>query len=155
MPINIPNPIPNVGSTNIALYPPIPYGTVNGAVLQQQGFGWVTTLINPFFVAASYPVTSSIGQFLYYGAIAPTTSAIDVSDYNNFAFSSYASGSGTSTIAVSSSIDGLNFVGEFLFSGTNSGSIFRPTVLGRRRYLMATFSGTGNTTGSLYLLSGQ
>jgi hypothetical protein len=135
-----------------------PYNLQPYQIYQQQGFGWVTTMINALFTNVNYPVTSSIGSFLYYGTNTPTTSAIDVSDYNNCVFQMSISASGTNTnyFYVSSSIDGLNWVGEFTASGTTaSSSIFRPTVIGRRRYFMATYSGSGNTTGSLYLLAGQ
>lgn len=135
-----------------------PYNLQSYQVPQQQGFGWVTTLINAFFTNVNYPVNSPIGSFLYYGTYTPTTSAIDVSDYNNCAFQMYisASGTNTNTFMVSSSIDGLNWIGEFTLSGTaTTSSIYRPTVTGRRRYFMATYSGSGNTTGSLYLLAGQ
>jgi hypothetical protein len=127
-------------------------------ISQQQGFGWVTTLINALFINVNYPVTSSVGSFTYYGTNTPTTAAMDVSDYNNCVFQMYisASGANTNNFYVSSSIDGLNWVGEFSLSGTaTSSSIYRPTVIGRRRYFMATYSGSGNTTGSLYLLAGQ
>jgi hypothetical protein len=159
MPINIPNPIQNVGSTDITDYPPIPYGTLNGAVIQQQGFGFITTLINPFFISFSYPVTSSVGSFLYYGTTTTTTSSVDVSDYNNHTFQAFVTASvgGTGSIYVSSSIDGLNFVGEFSFVSTSSvsSSLMRITGSSRRRYFVASYSGSKGSTGSLYLLSGQ
>jgi hypothetical protein len=107
----------------------------------------------------SYPVTSSVGSFLYYGTTTPAISFIDVSDYNNHSFQMFISSSGTVTnnFTVSSSIDGLNWIGEFSLSGTSmTSSVFYPTnTNGRRRYFMATYSGSGNTTASLYLLSGQ
>ena len=135
-----------------------PYNLPSYQLPQQQGFGWVTTLINAFFTNVNYPVNSPVGPLTYYGTSTPTTAAIDVSDYNNCVFQMYISASGvnTNTFTVSSSIDGLNWVGEFSLSGTaTSSSIYRPTVIGRRHYFVATYSGTGNTTGSLYLLSGQ
>jgi hypothetical protein len=157
MPNRIPNPPPqNVGSSDFVTYPPIPYGAV--PVNQQQGFGDLTTLIYPFFVTRNFSVTSSAGSFLYYGTSIVTTSSIDVSDYNNHVFQSFVTSSGASTgsMFVSSSIDGLNWVGEFSFAGfpNNSSSIYRPTS-GRRRFFTATYSGSGNATGSIYLLSGQ
>lgn len=130
---------------------------------QQQGFGYVTTLVNTFFNSINYPVTNSIGSFLYYGTVTPTTSALDVNDYNNHAFQAYLSsptGSAAGNIYVSSSMDGLNWVGEFSFitssltSSLTTSSIFRLSG-SRRHYFMATYSGSGPTTGSLYLLSGQ
>jgi hypothetical protein len=160
MPNNIPNPSQNVGSTNIATYPPIPYGNLNP---QQQGCGYITTLINPFFTSVSYPVTTSVGQFLYYATVIPATSSIDVSDYNNHAFQAFFSsptGSASANLYVSSSLDGLNWIGEFSFitssltASLTTSSIFRLSG-SRRRYFRATYSGSGPTTGSLYLLSGQ
>jgi len=166
MPINIPNPqaYANVGSTNTS-YPPLPYGVVpNPNAPSQQGFGLVTTLINPFFTNISFPVTNSVGQFLYWGTTTPVTSSIGVSDYNNHAFSAYIYSSAstapnTSSIFVSSSVDGLNWVGEFSFSTLVSASISTTSSIirltGRRGYFIATYSGSGNTTASLYLISGQ
>jgi hypothetical protein len=130
---------------------------------QQQGFAYVTTLINAFFINISYPVTNSLGSFLYYGTVTPSTASVDVSDYNNHAFQAYLSspsGSAAGNIYVLSSIDGLNWIGEFSFvtssltSSLTTSSIFRLSG-SRRHYFMATYSGSGPTTGSLYLLSGQ
>jgi hypothetical protein len=130
---------------------------------QQQGFAYVTTLINALFNSINYPVTNSLGSFLYYGTVAPATASIDVSDYNNHAFQAFLSsptGSAAGNIFVSSSVDGLNWIGEFSFatssltSSLTTSSIFRLTG-SRRHYFMATYYGSGPTTGSLYLLSGQ
>ena len=124
----------------------------------QKGFGDVSTLIFPFFSQVYYPVTSSygLGNFVIYGATASATSVIDASDYNNFVFQPSNSGSGTSTMTISSSVDGLNWVGESAFSMVSqTASIYRPSITGRRRYFLASFSGTGTATGSLYLLAGQ
>jgi hypothetical protein len=145
-----------------------PYNLQPYQTPQQQGFGWVTTLINALFNNINYPVTTPAGSFLYYGTnISPTTSTIDVSDYNTHAFSSLVtvgSGNSTGSVYVSSSIDGLNWVGDFVVSSaTTTSSINR--LSGRRHYFMATYVGTatsasvivgiGNSTASLYLLSGQ
>ena len=123
---------------------------------QQQGFGNVTTLIFPFFNSSSVPITNSFGAFTFYGTTVPTTNSIGVSDYNNHVFqASVSSGSlGTGSFNVQSSIDGVNLVTEFSVSNMfNSQSIFR--LSGRRQYFLASYSGSGNATGSLYLLSGQ
>ena len=141
-----------------------PYNLQANQVPQQQGFEYVTTLINAFFTSINYTVTNALGSFLYYGTTTPVTSYLDVSDYNNHVFQAFLSGSGTgsmsASIYVSSSMDGLNWIGEFScitssFTGSTTSSIFRPSITGRRRYFMATYSNSGNTTGSLYLLSGQ
>ena len=140
-----------------------PYNLQSYQLPQQQGFECVTTLINTFFNSVSWSVSTVVGPFLYYGTTTPTTIAVDVSDYNNHVFQAYLSsptGSATGNIFVSSSLDGLNWVGEFSFvtssltSSLTTSSIYRLSG-SRRHYFMATYSGTGPTTGSLYLLSGQ
>jgi hypothetical protein len=171
MPINIPIPSPqqNVGSVVTATgtqYPPLPYGIPAAAWPQQQGFGYITTLINPFFVSTNWTVTNLCGNtFVYWGTTVPTTASAEVSDYNNHAFQAFVfsqttmSSANTASIYVSSSIDGYNWVGEFSHttssysSSFTTSSIFRLT--GRRRYFMALYSGSGSVTGSLYLISGQ
>jgi hypothetical protein len=156
MPNRIPNPPQNVGSSDFVTYPPIPYGAV--PVNQQQGFGDLTTLIYPFFSGASFYVTNSLGTWLYYGAVAISTASVDVSDYNNHVFQTSVSASGVATgsMFVSSSIDGFHWNGEFNYIGfpTSTASIYRPAA-GRTRFFLATFSGSGCVTGSMYLLSGQ
>jgi len=145
--------MPNFTNYLGSLTPPYPFN-------QQHGFGEQTPLINAFFQgqlnSVIYPVTSSIGSYIYFGAVGPMTSTLDVADYNNHTFQPFISSSGNSTgsIFVSSSIDGLNWLGDFSFVGSLTSSIIR-TVSGRRRYFQATYSGSGNCTGSLYLVSGQ
>ena len=136
----------------------------------QQGYGFITTLIFPFFNTIGFPVTNSLGAFVYFAttgsssAASPTTSAIDVSDYNNHVFQSFlaTTGSVSGSIYLSSSIDGRNWIGETSFlvsnlSSSSTSSIYRPSTTGRRRYFMASFapSGSGTITASLYLLAGQ
>jgi hypothetical protein len=139
-----------------------PYNLQANQVPQQQGFEYVTTLINAFFTSINYTVTNALGSFLYYGTTTSATSYLDVSDYNNHVFQAYLSsptGSATGNISVSSSMDGFNWIGEFAFitssltSSLTTSSIYRLT--GRRHYFLTSYSGTGPTTGSLYLLSGQ
>ncbi len=146
----------------ILIVTPVPgqpnYGYINPNP-QQQGFGQVETNIFTFFNSVNYPFTTSFGTTgIIYGAVGNVTSALDVSDYNNFAIQPDVSGSGTSTFSVSSSVDGLNFIGEFsvAYISSTSASIYRLSPTPHRvHYLLATHSGSGNATGSLYMIAGQ
>jgi len=125
---------------------------------QQVPFGNLTTLIFPFFNTNARPITNSFGQFLFYGTTVPASSSIGVSDYSSYAIQASVVGSGsipTGSFSVQSTVDGVNMVPEFTVTNmANSHSIFRLST-GRRLYLLATYSGSGNATGSLYLLGGQ
>jgi hypothetical protein len=135
----------------------------NPDLILQQGFGNLTTLIYPFFSTFTYPMTSSIGSFTYYGTVtSPLTRSVDVSEYNNHAvqifLSASANANATSSVTILSSIDGVNWIEDFTFTGTTiSSSINR--ISGRRRYIQAlsliSTTGTGSITSSAYLLSGQ
>lgn len=125
---------------------------------QQIPFGNLTTLIFPFFNTNALPVTNSFGRFLFYGTTVPVSSSIGVSDFSSYAIQASIVGSGsipTGSFTVQSTVDGVNLVPEFTITNlANSQSIFRLSA-GRRLYLLATYSGSGNATGSLYLLAGQ
>ena len=131
---------------------------VNPSLYPQQGFGTVTTLIYPFFTTNNYPVTTSIGgAFLYWGGtpLNSSTASVGVSDYNNHAFQFYSTGSGTSSVVVQSSIDNLNWLTDFSITSTSSLSSSTVRLTGRRNTFVATLTGSGNVTTSLYLISGQ
>jgi hypothetical protein len=125
---------------------------------QQKGFGDVTPLFFSFFNSSSRPITNSFGQFTFYGTTVPTSASIGASEYISHVFQASVAGGvpGTSgSFNVQSTVDGVNLVTEFSISNmSNSQSIVRLTN-GRRQYFLASFSGSGNATGSLYLLSGQ
>ena len=134
--------------------------------LMQSGYGELSTLIYPMFMGNTYSVLTSygLGSLTLYATAANTTNVVDVSDYNNFAFQpdvSGSSGTQVSYFTVSSSIDGWNWVGDFSIAVATSASavILRFPTSGstsnRRRYLLATHSGSNGATGSLYLLAGQ
>jgi hypothetical protein len=121
----------------------------------QQGFGLVTTMINAMFTNISFTITSSTGTYNIYGSTGGTvSSSIEISDYNNHVFQCGMTGSGTSTVSVSSSIDGYNWVNEF-FTVLNAATSSITRISGRRRYFQVTLSNTSTATGSVYLLSGQ
>ena len=97
-------------------------------------------------------------------SVSSATGSVDVSNYNNhtvqFVISGFSSASvvsnPTGSLIVQSSLDGVNWFNDIsttTFQGnTSSLSILTP---GRRKYIrhLATFS--GNTTGSVYQISGQ
>lgn len=131
-------------------------------ITQQNGYGYITTLIAPFFTVINYPITNSLGKFSYWGTPNSTvTNSFYVADYNNHTLQTYVTGSGnyTSSITVQSSIDGVNWVTDFsssisIFSANSSPSSIN-RLTGRRTYIQASLTGSGNVTSSLYLLSGQ
>ena len=142
--------------------------------LYQKGFREISTLIFPFFNQVTASITNVIGTFVLYELSAGQSSSVDVSDYNNhvFEFSMYSSGSSvtvsgsaTGSLYVSSSIDGLNWVGEFstvisVYTASISSTASFVRLTGRRRYFLASYLVAGsssklNNTASLYLLSGQ
>jgi hypothetical protein len=154
MPINLPSNYVSTGGGNYNPPIPIPGGVLT--LVQQQGFGFVTTLINTFFTSNPYTASNIVGNFIYYGTSVPATSIQNVSDYNNFSFQAFLTGSSapaSGSITISSSIDGLNWIGEFSLIGSQTGSVYKTS--GRSYYYLATYNGSGNTTGSLYLVAGQ
>jgi hypothetical protein len=156
MPNNIPFVFPTTRSGD---FPPTDINLLKGN--QQQGFGFVSTMINPFFTQGFLNVGTAVGNFNYFFATASAQTALEVSDYNKFTFQAYASGSGATTITVTSTVDGINFNPEFTFTGTGGTATLYTLPSSsldstyRRRYFVATFSGSGNATGSLYMLGGQ
>lgn len=132
----------------------MPNLSLDQSLSSQQGFGNVTTMIAPFFISSSTPITNSVGSFLFYGTTVALTRSLGVSEYNNHVFQASITGSAAASgsFTVLSSIDGVNWNTEFSLILINSSSVVR-VANGRRQYFQASYS--GSFTGSLYLLSGQ
>jgi len=141
----------NIPTTKIGS-PPIQLGLLN--TTSQNVVGQISTLINVFFTSSNWPITNSLGSFLVYGSSITESSSVDVSDYTTFSFQAATTGSGnaTSSISVSSSINGMTFKNEFSFNLTpNTSSVF--LLAGNRKwYLTSAHSCSGNITGSLYVI---
>jgi hypothetical protein len=117
----------------------------------QLSFGSVTTLYGPIFSDVSF----TLGTFAFYGVTAVKTSSVGVMDYYNHAFQASITGSstakGTGSITLFSTIDGYNFSQEYSLTGLNTATTF--SLSAKKLSFKATYSGSNNATGSLYVVS--